>query len=289
VKIPLQIQAEYPFNSHWQNFDSYKLHYVDEGEGRAVIMLHGNPTWSFYYRNVVKALSKGFRCLAIDHIGCGLSDKPQQYTYSLKYHIENVLDWVDKLGLDDFDLIVHDWGGAIGMGVARRIPNKIGKMVILNTAAFNMDRIPKRIAACRIPIIGNLIVRGFNGFAVPALTMAVEKPMSEDVRDGFIFPYNNWANRVGILRFVQDIPTNPTQDSFGELAEIEKFLPQLLSKDILIGWGLKDFCFNQAFLEKWKEFFPDAKVLSYPKAGHYVLEDEKDTLIPEMVRFLEES
>lgn len=286
MKIPVHIQAEYSFGSNWLNIDSHQLHYIDEGQGKAVIMLHGNPTWSFYYRNVIKALNKEFRCLAIDHIGCGLSDKPQDYPYSLKSHIENVLYWINKLNLDNFDLIVHDWGGAIGMGVARRIPHKIGKLVILNTAGFNTDRIPKRIAICRIPLIGDFIVRGLNGFALSALVMAAEKPLSKTVKRGYIFPYDNWAHRVGISKFVQDIPTKSSQETFKELTKIEKFLPQLKGQDLLIGWGLKDFCFDKNFLKKWTGFFPNAKVLVYENAGHYVLEDAKNSLIPEIKNFL---
>ena len=286
MNIPEHIQPEYPFTSHWCTIDGNNLHYVDEGEGRAVVMLHGNPTWSFYYRNVVKSLSPSLRCLALDHLGCGLSDKPQEYDYSIKNHISTALAWIEELGLDSFDLIVHDWGGAIGMGVARRIPDKIGKLVILNTAAFNMNRIPKRIAICRVPVLGDFIVRGLNGFAGPALSMAVKKPLTKIVKEGFILPYNNWSNRIANLRFVQDIPHNANQESFQELAAIEAFLPDLFDRPMLIGWGLHDFCFDQIFLEKWKYFFPNAKVLAYPDAGHYVLEDEKESLIPEINSFL---
>lgn len=286
MEIPNHIRAEYPFSPNWFSTGDHKLHYVDEGEGSSVVMIHGNPTWSFYYRNLIKSLEPNHRCLALDNMGCGLSDKPQAYDYTLKQHIENVVAWIKELELESFDLVVHDWGGAIGMGVAQALPERVKKFVILNTGAFYMDKIPKRIAVCKIPILGDLIIRGVNGFAGPATRMAVSRPLTKEVKDGYLLPYNNWNNRIATLRFVQDIPTNPSQKTFQVLGEIESFLLSLKEHSMLIGWGLKDFCFDEVFLEKWKALFPEAKVLAYPKSGHYILEDEKDTLIPEIRRFL---
>jgi pimeloyl-ACP methyl ester carboxylesterase len=286
VEIPEHIQSEYPFEQNKASVGDYHLNYVDEGQGRAVVMLHGNPTWSFYYRNVIKSLRGNCRCLALDHMGCGLSDKPQDYPYNLKQHIENAVSWIEGLDTESFDLIVHDWGGAIGMGVAMALPEKVRKIVILNTAAFYLPRIPKRIALCRIPLLGDLIVRGFNGFAGPAVSMAVKKPLTRIEKNGYLLPYNNWKNRIATLRFVRDIPTNASDETFKLLSEIEAFLPQLINKPILLGWGMKDFCFNDLFLEKWKNIFPNAKVLSYPNSGHYILDDERDSLIPEISSFL---
>lgn len=286
MEIPEHIQSEYPFEQNKASVGDYHLNYVDEGQGRAVVMLHGNPTWSFYYRNVIKSLRGNCRCLALDHMGCGLSDKPQDYPYNLKQHIENAVSWIEGLDTESFDLIVHDWGGAIGMGVAMALPEKVRKIVILNTAAFYLPRIPKRIALCRIPLLGDLIVRGFNGFAGPAVSMAVKKPLTRIEKNGYLLPYNNWKNRIATLRFVRDIPTNASDETFKLLSEIEAFLPQLINKPILLGWGMKDFCFNDLFLEKWKNIFPNAKVLSYPNSGHYILDDERDSLIPEISSFL---
>ena len=251
-------------------------------------MLHGNPTWSFYYRNVIKTLSSDFRCLALDHLGCGLSDKPQNYVYSLNHHIENATAWIDRLQIDRFDLIVHDWGGAIGMGLARKYPDRIRKLVILNTAAFIDSRIPFRIRLCRIPVLGELIVRGFNGFARPALSMAVEKRLSNTVKAGYLLPYNSWNNRIANLRFVQDIPTKPGQETYQLIEKIEAFLPNLANRPTLLGWGLKDFCFTKRFLDRWQAIFPDAKTAAYPNSGHYILEDEMEALTSEIQKFLVE-
>ena len=287
MEIPEKIRGEYPFDKNAFKKDGFQLNYVDEGEGRAIVMLHGNPTWSFYYRNVIKELKGSFRCLALDNMGCGLSDKPQGYDYILSQHIENAVSWIKELELDSFDLMVHDWGGAIGMGVAKELSSKIGKVIILNTAAFHVPRIPLRISVCRIPFVGDLIVRGLNGFAGPAVTMAVKKPLSKIEKQGYLLPYNNWKNRIANLRFVQDIPTKPTDETFQVLKDIETFLPELANHSILIGWGLKDFCFNNVFLEKWKKIYPDAQVNAFQNSGHYILDDEKETLIPEIRKFLQ--
>ena len=286
MEIPAHIREEYPFGQNRFSVGEHTLNYVDEGQGQPVVMFHGNPTWSFYYRNVIKALSVDFRCLALDHMGCGLSEKPQAYPYTLKQHIQNAVDWIGHLDLESFDLIVHDWGGAIGMGVAKAFPEKVRRIVILNTAAFFVPRIPKRIAICRIPLLGDLIVRGFNGFAGPATKMAVKKSFTQVEKEGYLLPYNNWANRVANLRFVQDIPTKPSQETYQVVAEIEAFLPMLNDRDIFLGWGMKDFCFTELFLERWKNYYPHAQVHAYPNSGHYILDDERDTLIPKIKSFL---
>ena len=286
MNITTPIKSEYPFEPNWFRIGDNRIHYVDEGTGRAVVMIHGNPTWSFYYLNVVKTVSVNRRCLVLDHVGCGLSDKPQKYRYNLRQHISNAVAWIEHLDLESFDLIVHDWGGAIGMGLAKAFPEKVGKFVILNTAAFYLDRIPKRIAVCKIPVLGDLLIRGLNGFAGPAVKMAVSKPLSKTIKDGYLLPYRSWHDRVANLRFVQDIPTRSSQETYKILQGIETFLPSLQNHPMLIGWGLKDFCFDKVFLEKWKALFPNAKTIAYPDSGHYILEDEKDTLIPAIERFL---
>src|SRR5690606_14034462 len=201
----------YPFRGHFLTVEQEQLHYLDEGSGDPVLMLHGNPTWSFYYRNLVRDLRGRFRCVVPDHIGCGFSSKPQHYPYTLARHILNVERLVEDLDLRKITLVVHDWGGAIGMGFAVRNPERISRIVVLNTAAFLSRRIPWRINICRVPGLGALIIRGFNGFAGPAVFMATKKPggLPREVARGFLLPYRSWGNRVANLRFVQDIPMSP--------------------------------------------------------------------------------
>jgi pimeloyl-ACP methyl ester carboxylesterase len=284
--IPQYLKHEYPFKSMTFNLDNqYRMNYVDEGQGDPIVMLHGNPTWSFYYRNLVKGLKDKYRVIVPDHIGCGLSDKPQEYSYKLKNHIDNVEKLLDHLGISSFHLIVHDWGGAIGMGLATRYPERVKSITLLNTAAFTDSRIPTRINICKIPVVGERLVRHFNGFAWPATFMAVEKPLPTEVKKGYLLPYNNYKNRIATAKFVQDIPMSQKHESYPTLLEIEKRL-NLLQCPKLIMWGAKDFCFNMHFYERWKKFYPDAKSVVFEDAGHYVLEDKKDETLDHIKKFL---
>ena len=286
VTIPPELKTEYPFESHFMSINENKLHYVDVGTGEVILMLHGNPTWSFFYRNLAKTFSKNYRVIVPDHIGCGLSDKPQDFSYTLESHIENIEKLVQELKLENITLIVHDWGGAIGMGLATRHPNLIKKVVIMNTAAFVSPYIPARINILRNPI-GEWAIRAFNGFAFPATFMTTTKKLSPLVKKGFILPYHNFESRIATAKFVQDIPMNESHSSFSTLKEIENKLPSL-KMPILLLWGEKDFCFTTKFLERWKEFFPEAKSRIFPNAGHYLIEDEEPEITNEIATFLKQ-
>lgn len=282
VKIEL-----YPFRSRYHTLrGGVRMHYVDEGAGdEAVLMLHGNPSWGFLYRDVVTAIGGRMRCVVPDHVGMGLSDKPQDYSYTLEQRIADIDSLVPTLGLRKVHLIVHDWGGAIGFGWARRNPAMVGRIVITNTAAFPDTRIPLRIAACRIPFLGPLIVRGLNGFAGPAVSMAVTRRMPAAVRKGFLAPYGSWSERVAVNAFVRDIPLGPTHPSYRELMSIHAGLGQFRDRKILIGWGAKDFCFTTHFLARWREIFPEAEVALEPEAGHYLFEDAGARLVKRVADF----
>ena len=266
---------DFPFESRYFEMSGSKMHYLDEGEGPAIVLLHGNPTWSYYYRNLIAVLSKNFRVIAIDHMGCGLSDKPDKYSYTLAKHIENLTILIDFLNLTSLSLVVHDWGGAIGFGYATRFLDKIDSIVVLNTAAFRSQRIPLRIQVCRWPIIGEMIVRGLNGFAWPATFMAVQKKMSKKIASSYLHPYDSWKNRIAVYGFVKDIPLDKNHASYETLVSIEKRLPELRERKISmqVVWGGKDFCFNDHFYEQWQTYFPDASYHYLKDCGHYILED----------------
>ena len=155
---------DYPFAAHYTELGGLRIAHVDEGPraNEAVLMLHGNPTWSFFYRDLIKQLSPKIRCIAPDHIGMGLSEKPEDYNYSLETRVSDVEALVSSLGLTKVHLVVHDWGGAIGFGLATRAPDLIDRITILNTAAFVSNEIPFRISLCRLPWLGDWLVRGLN-------------------------------------------------------------------------------------------------------------------------------
>ncbi|MBC8317981.1 MAG: alpha/beta fold hydrolase [Desulfobulbaceae bacterium] len=281
VALPDFLRKQYPFRP--QSFElpcGNNMSYVDVGEGPTVVMLHGNPSWSFYYRNLIKLLQKSYRVIVPDHIGCGLSDKPQKYPYRLRKHIDNVCFLLEHLKVEKTSLVVHDWGGAIGMGYAVRNIPRIQSIVILNTAAFRSRHIPFRIKICRIPVFGDLVIRGLNGFARSAVFMAVTRKMSPETVKGFLYPYNSWKNRIATLRFVQDIPLSEHEPSYNTLREVEKGLHAFQSVPILICWGGRDFCFNDHFYSKWQKIYPHATCHYFPDAGHYVLEDAFEDIGP---------
>lgn len=264
------------------------MSYLDEGQGPAIVMVHGNPTWSFYYRNLVRQLRDRFRVIVPDHMGCGLSDKPQDYPYTLETHITNLSALIDHLGVTEFSLVVHDWGGAIGFGCATRRPDAVRSIVVFNTAAFPMKRLPWRIGVCRLPFLGEILVRGFNAFAGMAVQMAVKTPLTDEAAEGYLYPYRSWHDRVAVHRFVMDIPMGPEHISWKTLADIETKLAEFESTPMMILWGGKDFCFNDLFYKEWRRRFPQAQSHYFPKAGHYVLEDAASEVKPLIDQFFME-
>ncbi|MBI5556832.1 MAG: alpha/beta fold hydrolase [Deltaproteobacteria bacterium] len=278
----------YPFSPCSHRLpDGHTLSYLDVGRGPVVVLLHGNPSWSFYYRNLALLLQKRYRVIVPDHLGCGLSDKPRNYRYCLQNHIDNLESLLKTLRVSKVSLVLHDWGGAIGMGYAVRHHEDIAALVVLNTAAFHSARIPWRIRICRTHLLGALLIRGFNVFAAAAIHLAVTKKMSAEIAGGYLFPYDCWKNRIATLRFVQDIPLSDKDLSWGVLAEIEEGLSFFRHTPMLICWGGRDFCFNDHYYREWRRRFPRAEAHHFADAGHYVLEDAGDRIGPLVEKFLE--
>lgn len=289
MKIPKDI---YPFKNSYLDLNGLRLHYLDEGNGDPVVMVHGNPTWSIYYRNLVHALKGSFRTIVPDHMGCGFSDKPDdtQYDYTLKQRIDDLEALLSHLKINDkITLVLHDWGGMIGMGYAARYPESIHRLVILNTSAFHKPKnkaFPWLLWLCRNTGIGSFLVHRHNTFSrLAARICCKRRPMPESIREAYIAPYQE--NSIATLRFVQDIPLRPEDRSYNNVTEIQDSLSLFKELPTLVCWGEKDFVFNEHFLEEWIRIFPRAKVHRFPDCGHYVLEDAKEE-IEELVRaFLE--
>jgi haloalkane dehalogenase len=276
----------YPFEGEYHCLrGGVRLHYLDEGRGEPVVLLHGNPTWSFFYRGLVGGLRESYRMIAPDHVGCGLSDKPddRRYEYTLRRRVEDLESLLEHLGQrDGLTLVMHDWGGMIGMAYAHRHPERIRRLVLLNTAAFGMPagkRLPWSLRLCRGTLAGPLMVRGLNAFCRGAARVCVSHPLRPAVRTAYLAPYDSWDNRVAILRFVQDIPLGPGDVAYNLLCEVEAGLHRWGDVPMLICWGLKDFVFDTAFLNEWQRRFPRAEVHRFPDAGHYVLEDVGDEVL----------
>lgn len=279
-----------PYVSKELKTSGQTLRYLDEGSGpKTLLCVHGNPTWSFYYRKIVEQFSPHYRVIAVDHVGCGRSDKPprNEFPYTLASHRDNLVALIDSLNLDQITLIAHDWGGAIGLSAMLERRELLKRIVLLNTGAFPPPYLPKRIAACRIPVLGSLGVRGLNAFARAAITMAMSRnKMTADVARGLLAPYDNWQNRVAIDAFVRDIPMSTSHPTYEPLSQLEKQLPSLATLPSLLVWGMKDWCFRPECLHRFQSAWPDAVSVEIPDAGHYVIEDAPEETLQAISRFL---
>ena len=286
----------YPFTpKQFQPRPGLSMSYLDEGprDGEVVVMLHGNPSWSYYWRTLVSGLSDKYRCIVPDHIGMGFSDKPDDadYDYTLQSRVDDVEALLKHLGITGpVTLAVHDWGGMIGFGWALSHAAQVKRLVVTNTAAFPLPQakpMPWQIALGRDWKFGALIIRAFNAFSSGASYLGVERRMPADVRRAYVSPYNNWKNRISTVRFMQDIPLGPQDKAWPLLEEAGRRLPEFADRPAFLGWGLKDFVFDKHFLAGFRAALPNAEVHAYDDAGHYVLEDKHETLVPLIRDFLQ--
>jgi len=284
----------YPFANHFLERNGLRYHYLDEGRGDPVVMVHGNPSWSFYYRDLAKALRDRYRVIVPDHIGCGLSAKPgdEDYAYTLKQRVDDLEALLEHLEIRErITLVVHDWGGMIGMALAARHPQGIARLVILNTAAFHLPagkKFPLALKLCRDTALGEFLVLKMNLFALMAARVGCKRnPMPAALRGAYCAPYDVPGDRIATLRFVQDIPLRPGDRSYELVSEVEAGLERFTGLPMLICWGLKDFVFDKHFLKEWQRRFPKAEVHAFADCGHYILEDARDDVIPIIESFLQ--
>jgi len=263
----------YPFAPRHFVVRGHRLHYLDEGAGEPVLMLHGNPTWSFMYRDLVRALRDQYRVVAPDHLGCGLSDKPVDFPYRLELHIDHLESLILGLDLRGITLVVHDWGGPIGLGLAVRYPERIRRIVVTNTAAFSTSFMPWPLGLCRWPWLDRLLIQDTACFCRAATRFTTVRPLSREVREGYRYPYRRPADRLAMRRFVQDIPVGPQHPSYELLLNIEHGLWMFRELPVAILWGMRDWVFTPRFLARWRQIFPQARELTLPEAGHLLFED----------------
>ena len=271
----------YPFESHSLDLSGSAYHYVDELPAAAVsggvptlLFVHGNPTWSFHWRQLILANRGHYRCVAPDHLGCGLSDVQPQ-PLRLADHIDNLVALVEALDLRHITLVAQDWGGAIGLGALQRSAERFERISLYNTGAFPPWFIPWRIRVCRWPFFGQLAVQGGNAFSRAALRMTLNRRrrLDRSVEHAYLAPYYNWRSRAAVYQFVKDIPLSERHPTWQTLAEIEEGLLQLASLPQLLVWGMKDWCFTSACLDRFVEYWPAAEVHRLANVGHWVVED----------------
>ena len=287
------LNASFDFESKSFDRNSHRLAYIDEGAGNPVVMLHGNPTWSYYYRSVINALKGTHRCLVPDHIGMGRSDNPPlaKYPYTIESRIDDIEAWLEHLGItQDITLIVQDWGGMIGMGYATWHPDRIKRIIATNTGCSRLPKskpFPTSLWLGRNTRLGAWLILQHNLFCKLAAKWCVKRaPLPPDVKAMYLQPHDTPANRVAVLRFVQTIPLKPTDPEYGLVVGIEEKLKLLSHVPTLLLWGMMDFVFDKHFLAEWQRHFPQAVTHTWPDCGHYLLEDAPAEAIERIRQFV---
>lgn len=270
-------ENEYPFQSRFFSTPYGNMHYVDEGTGDPIVFVHGNPSWSFESRNVIKALSKQYRCIAMDHLGFGLSDKPLNYAYLPQDHARNLEALLESLNLERITFVVGDWGGPIGLAYAIRHPEKIKSIVITNTWLWSVRNDPyyQGYSGFVGGPIGRWLIRNKNFFVQTIIPMAYgdRSKLTPQILKHYLEPLSRPEERKG--NWV--LPKQVT----GASDWLESLWSQrhvLKDKIALIAWGGKDIAFREKELNTWINAFPKARVLRFEKSGHFLLEENSSEL-----------
>lgn len=276
---------EYPFKHNYFKVNDTTMHYVDEGEGEVLLFVHGTPSWSFEFRNVIKFLSKKYRCIAIDHIGFGLSEKPAKYDYTVQNHTASLLKLITHLQLNQFTMLVHDFGGIIGLAAAEQIPEKIKGLVILNTWCRSIQDEPeyKKMKMILGSPLMPLLYRYLNFSAKYILPAAFgeRSRLTPEIHQHFLRPFSKASERNGTIAFAKSLLRD--QDYY---ASVGKKLSILKDKPVLIIWGMKDEFITEKHLLWMQEQFPGSKVVRYDDAGHFVLEEKSVVAGPVIAEFM---
>lgn len=266
----------YPFRDHWFERGDTAMHYVDEGEGVPVLMLHGNPTWSYLYRNVIKQLRNRCRCLAVDYPGFGFSEHPEGYGYTPEEHAGWISDFVRERDLENVILVMHDWGGPIGLSVAVEQLQRIGGMVICNTWCWEPDWWMGAFSTIVGGTLGRYMHSRHNAFVrfILPTGIANKEGLSGELKRAYRGPFPTPESRKGTWVFPRAIRTSSSW-----VRDIRDHLVVLLEKPVELVWGMKDPAFGwESYLGRWQTHFPEASVTRLSDASHYLQEDRPDAV-----------
>ncbi len=284
--LPDFIARLYPFHSHFASTRFGRMHYLDEGSGRPVLLLHGNPTWSFLYRKIIPGVvARGLRAVAPDLIGLGLSEKPHELaTHSLRRHGESVLEFVEGLDLKDILLVVQDWGGPMGAWMAAHAGDRVTGLVVLNTSLLR----PRHFRAtlfhrfAHLPGVSDAAFRFFN-FPVPVLGRAQGDPtsISGDVRRAYVWPLRRRVDRAAPLALARMVPHRPDHPTVTELEAGDAWV-RAFTGPVELVWGVKDPILGRV-LRRHQEALPHARATETP-AGHFLQEEVPDVILAALLR-----
>jgi len=275
---------EYPFSPHYFHTGKTRMHYIDEGAGEPLLFVHGTPSWSFDFRHVIRELSSSYRCIAVDHIGFGLSDKPREYDYSVQNHSATLQKFILQKDLHNLTLVLHDFGGPIGFDAALRLPGRIQRIVFLNSWLWDSSEdaaYKKMLPLLRSPLLP-LLYRWFNfsaRFVLPA--SFGEKKITPHILQQYTRAFAGRNQREGTLAFARSLLNDqPWFETLWQRREI------LAGKPVLLVWGMKDPVIGVQHLQKFRSGFPGADVLEIASAGHFPQEEEPAQLSAALRAFL---
>jgi haloalkane dehalogenase len=281
----------FPFAPRYAQINGFAMHYADEGQGEPVLMLHGDPTWGYLYRAFIPALARDYRCVVPDHMGMGKSETPLDASrYHLRQHIDNLESLVVHLDLRDITLVAHDWGGPVGLGMAIRQPERIRRLVLMNTWAFapwpggSFPRLLEIIRSDR----GEAFVLRRNGYLEPAITGTTHhvERLTPEVMAAYRAPFPTPESRIAMLCWSRDIPVDASGTSFAEMRQIEDRLSLFAGTPTLIIWGMHDPVLPSSVLHQWQRILPHARTITIDDASHFLQEDAPDRIIDAITEFL---
>ena len=284
----------FPFAPHYYAIEGFNMHYVDEGKGEPIVILHGDPTWGYLYRAFIGPLSQDHRCIVPDHMGMGKSEVPQDRSlYTLHQHIENLEALLLHLDLHDTTLVLHDWGGPVGLGFATRHPERIKRLIILNTWAFApwpTAPLPRLVEIIRSPKGENFVLKR-NGYLEPALIGTTYHPeeLTQTVMDAYRAPFPTPESRIAMLCWSRDIPVQKTDVSYAEMKRIEQGLSLFKQTPTMLIWGMQDLVLTPSVLSLWQKIYPHAIIHEIDDASHFLQEDEPERIVDYIREFLVKS
>jgi len=277
-------KTAYPFTPYYFKVNGHHLHYIDEGHGETILFVHGTPSWSFDFRNVIKQLSSKYRCIAIDHMGFGLSDKPKHYDYATTTHSSTLEKFVLEKQLRDITLVVHDFGGPIGLSFAMRHPDLIKNIVILNSWLWSSKTDPDFIKFSKIlksPLLP-FLYRHLNFSPKFILPKSFgDKKISRQLLSQYTKPFANASERNGALAFAKSLLND--QDWFESLWLTKETIS---SKPVLLIWGMKDPVIKPHYLDRFLSGFPNAQVVKLETCGHFPQEEAPDAVVVSILNLM---